>query len=55
MRLEFRICSRVLVSFENENDVNFDAANSALPAPLSKREIEVLRLIAHDATKTDLS
>jgi len=44
-----------LVSFEKENDANFDAANSALPAALSKREIEVLRLIAHGATNKEIS
>jgi DNA-binding CsgD family transcriptional regulator/ArsR family metal-binding transcriptional regulator len=44
-----------LVSLEKDNDANFDAANSALPAPLTKREIEVLRLIAHGATNKEIS
>lgn len=44
-----------LVSFEKDNDAKFDDANSALPAPLSKREIEVLHLIAHGATNKEIS
>ncbi len=44
-----------LVSFEKDNEANFDTANSDLPAPLSKREIEVLRLIAHGATNKEIS
>jgi ATP/maltotriose-dependent transcriptional regulator MalT len=33
----------------------FDTANSALPAPPTKRAIEVLRLIAHGATNNEIS
>ena len=44
-----------LVSFEKDDDTSFDAANSALPAPLSKREVEVLHLIAHGATNKEIS
>lgn len=44
-----------LVSFEKDGNASFDTANSALPAPLSKREIEVLRLIAHGATNKEIS
>mgnify|MGYP002631182326 CR=1 FL=1 len=44
-----------LVSFEKDENASFDTANSALPAPLSKREIEVLRLIAHGATNKEIS
>jgi DNA-binding CsgD family transcriptional regulator/ArsR family metal-binding transcriptional regulator len=44
-----------LVSFENERAADIDAANSTLPAPLTKREIEVLRLIAGGATNKEIS
>jgi DNA-binding CsgD family transcriptional regulator/ArsR family metal-binding transcriptional regulator len=44
-----------LVSLKKDDDANFDAANSTLPAPLSKREIEVLRLIAHGSTNKEIS
>jgi DNA-binding CsgD family transcriptional regulator/ArsR family metal-binding transcriptional regulator len=44
-----------LVSFEKDCVANFEAANSALPAPLTKREIEVLRLIGHGATNKEIS
>lgn len=44
-----------LVSLEKERIANIDAANSALPDPLTKREIEVLRLIAHGATNKEIS
>jgi DNA-binding CsgD family transcriptional regulator len=44
-----------LVSFENNRIANFEAANSALAAPLTKREIEVLRLIGHGATNKEIS
>ncbi|HBG21317.1 MAG TPA: hypothetical protein DDY32_19125 [Desulfobulbaceae bacterium] len=44
-----------LASFEKNRIANIDAANSALPEPLTKREIEVLRLIAHGATNKEIS
>lgn len=44
-----------LVSFEQERVANIDVANSALPAPLTRREIEVLRLIARGATNKEIS
>jgi len=44
-----------LFFFEKSNDENFDNANSALPAPLTKREIEVLRLIARGSTNKEIS
>ena len=44
-----------LVSFERERNANIEAANSALPAPLTRREIQVLRLIAHGATNKEIS
>lgn len=44
-----------LVSFENERVAKIDAANSALPAPLTRREIEVLRLMARGATNREIS
>lgn len=44
-----------LVSFENERVAKIDAANSALSAPLTRREIEVLRLMARGATNREIS
>lgn len=44
-----------LVAIEKGNDADFDAANSALPAPLTKREAEVLRLIACGSTNKEIS
>lgn len=44
-----------LVSYEKDRNATIDAANSALPAPLTKREIEVLRLIALGATNREIS
>jgi len=44
-----------LQSLEKERIASFDTANSALPAPLTQREIEVLRLIAHGATNNEIS
>jgi DNA-binding CsgD family transcriptional regulator/ArsR family metal-binding transcriptional regulator len=44
-----------LASFEKDRVTNFDAANSALPTPLTKREIEVLCLIAHGLTNKEIS
>ncbi len=44
-----------LAAFEKDRTANLDAANSALPAPLTKREIEVLRHIAHGATNKEIS
>ena len=44
-----------LVSIEQERSANIDAANSALPAPLTRREIEVLGLVARGATNKEIS
>ncbi len=50
-----QVLQRRLLSLEKERVANFDAANSILPAPLTKREIEVLRLIGRGATNKEIS
>lgn len=44
-----------LSSLEPRQNADLDAANSALPAPLTARELEVLRLIALGATNREIS
>jgi DNA-binding CsgD family transcriptional regulator/ArsR family metal-binding transcriptional regulator len=44
-----------LASFEKDRVANIDVANSALPAPLTNREIEVLCLISHGFTNKEIS
>ncbi len=44
-----------LAAVEKDRAANIDAANKALPAPLTKREIEVLRRIACGATNKEIS
>lgn len=44
-----------LASFEKDRVATFDVANGALSTPLTKREIEVLCLIAHGLTNKEIS
>jgi len=44
-----------LATFEKDRFANIDAANAALPTPLTNRELEVLRWIASGATNREIS
>ncbi len=44
-----------LAFFEQDRNAGFDAANASLAAPLTKREIEVLRHVSQGATNREIS